>query len=150
MLKVDAIAVTRLLAMPFVLAMGLLPVILGEGQLLLLLIGGSYAGRVMLFRMSRPLDDAFNMEVLDARERATNTGIELAVGGAVAAVAILIGSRLMDAGDFTTPFLLMAGFSLVSTLLYWRLFRPLERSEIARRAATEAASEPVADSVSAS
>ena len=30
--------------------------------------------------MSMPLDDAFNMEVLEARERATSTGLEIAVG----------------------------------------------------------------------
>ncbi len=135
MLKVDAIAMTRLLALPFVMGMGLLPIVLGQGQLLLLLVGGSYVGRVMIFRMSRPLDDAFNMEVLDARERATNTGIEMAVGGALSAVAIFAGSRLMDAGDFTTPFMIMAVCYLVSTLIYWRVFRPLEISELAAREA---------------
>jgi hypothetical protein len=137
MLKVDAIAVTRIAALPFVLGMGLLPLMFDEGALLLVLVGASYVGRITVFRMSNPLDDAFNMEVLDARERATNTGIEIAVGSAVAAVAILVGSRLMDSGDFATPFLIMATGYLVSTMIYWRAFRPLELSESSRRATEE-------------
>jgi len=118
---------TRLVAIPFVLGMALWPQVVGEGQLLVLLVGFSYVGRLAWFRMSSPLDDAFNMDVLDARERATNTGIEIAVGGGVSAVAIFAGSRLLDSGDYTTPFLIMAGAYVVSTAIYWRVFRPLDR-----------------------
>ena len=129
MLKVDAITLTRLMAIPFVLALGLLPLLLDEGALLLLLVGASHIGRVTIFRVSAPLDDAFNMEVLDARERATSTGLEIGVGGAVSAVAILVGSRLMDSGDFTTPFIILAVAYLASTLIYRRVFRPVELAE---------------------
>jgi MFS family permease len=135
MLKVDAIVITRLLALPFVFAMGVLPVVMGEGQLLLLLVGASYVGRITMFRMSSPLDDAFNMDVLDARERATNTGFEIAAGGALSALAVFIGSRLLDSGDFTTPFLIMGVCFAISTLIYWRAFRPLELSELRAQAA---------------
>jgi hypothetical protein len=90
-------------------------------------VGASYVGRISWFRMSSPLDDAFNMDVLDARERATNTGIEIAVGSGVSAIAIFAGSRLIDGGDFTTPFLIMADAYVVSTAIYWRVFRPLDR-----------------------
>jgi MFS family permease len=135
MLKVDAIAMTRLLALPFVLGMALLPLALDEGVFLLLLFGAAHMGRVMTFRLSGPLDDAFNMEVLDARERATGTGIEIAAGGAVSAVAILIGSQLMDSGDYATPFLILGACYLVSTLIYWRVFRPVEVSEERARSA---------------
>jgi len=137
MLKVDAIALTRMLALPFVFGMGLLPLLLGEGGLLVWLVGASYAGRVMVFRMSGPLDDAFNMEVLDARERATSTGIEIAVGGAVTAVAIFAGSRLLDGGDYTTPFLIVGACYAISTAIYWRAFRPLELSELSKQRAED-------------
>ncbi len=129
MLKVDAIALMRILALPFILGMAALPLILGEGALLILLVGASHVGRIAIFRMSRPLDDAFNMEVLEPRERATSTGIEIAVGGAVSAFAVFVGSRLLASGDFATPFVIMAGAYLVSTIIYWRMFRPLEVSE---------------------
>ena len=39
MLKVDAIALMRVLSLPFILAMGLLPLALGEGALLIVLAG---------------------------------------------------------------------------------------------------------------
>ncbi len=139
MLKVDAIVATRLLAVPFVIGMGVLPLWMGEGQLVILLVGASYVGRTTIFRMSGPLDDAFNMEVLDARERATNTGIEIAVGGAMSAIAIWIGSRLLDSGDFTTPFLIMAGCYVISTMIYRDAFRSLEISEERARADAAAA-----------
>ncbi|MAF53154.1 MAG: hypothetical protein CL694_09115 [Chloroflexi bacterium] len=126
MLKVDAIAATRMMAVPFILAMGLLPVAFGEGSILLVLMGIAHVGRTGAFRMSFPLDDAFNMSVLEPRERATSTGIEIAVGSAVSAVAIFVSSRIMDTGDFATPFMVMAAAYLVSTMIYWKVFRPIE------------------------
>ena len=130
MLKVDAIAVTRVLSLPFILGLAFVPSLLNPSTQLVLLAGLLHMGRVTILRMSRPLDDAFNMEVLDARKRATNTGIELAAGAAVSGVAVLVGSRLMDSGDFTTPFLMLAFGYLVSTVIYWRVFRPLETSGV--------------------
>ena len=105
--KVDAIALTRVLSLPFILGMGLIPLVLGDGGMLLALMGLAYLGRTAIFRMSFPLDDAFNMSVLEPRERATGTGIEIAVGSAVSAIAIFVSSRIMDSGDFATPFLIM-------------------------------------------
>ena len=126
MLKVDAIVLTRLLSIPFVLAMGLLPFLFNEGMLLLVLSGAAYVGRVCIFRLTSPLDNAFNMGVLDAKERATNTGLEMAVGGGVSAIAIYFGSRMLDGGDFTTPFFIMASGIAISSIIYWKVFRPLD------------------------
>lgn len=84
--------------------------------------------------MTSPLDDALNMEAPDAKERATNTGLEMAAGGAMSAIAIFIGSRLMNSGDFTTPFFIMAAGAALSTVLYWFLFRPLEISQLSSEA----------------
>ena len=130
MLRVDAIALTRLAAIPFILGIGLMPLIFDEGGVLLLLVAMSYVGRVGFLRMASPLDDSFNMDVLDAKERATNTGLDIAVGSGLSAIAILIGSRLLDSGDFTTPFLIMAVASVISTAIYWQVFRRLEISEL--------------------
>ncbi|MBI4219050.1 MAG: MFS transporter, partial [Chloroflexi bacterium] len=119
MLKVDAIAITRLIALPFVLGIGLAPVLFGEGSVLLLVMAAAYVGRVAIFRMGFPLDEAFNMEVLSKKERATATGLEIAVGAALSAPAIAFSSRLMDSGDFTTPFVIAAAAYLASTVIYW-------------------------------
>ena len=125
-LKVDAIALTRMLSLPFILGMGLLPLMFSEGSLLILLVGVSYFGRISIFRMSSPLDDAFNMEILEAKERATSTGFEIAARGAVSAVAIMIGSRLLGSGDYATPFMIMAIAFLISTIIYWKAFHKVE------------------------
>ncbi len=90
-------------------------------------------GKDTIFRTSAPLDDASDMDVLDARERATSTGLGITVGGALSAAAMHIGSRLMATGDFTTAFLINVACYLVSTVTYWRVFRPLEISELAAR-----------------
>jgi MFS family permease len=135
MLKVDAIVLTRILSLPFVLAMGLVPLVLGEGSVLLLAMGAFYVGRVSIARVAGPLDDAFNMEVLDPRERATNTGFEIAAGGAMSAIAIVIASRMIDSGDFTTPFMIMETALLISAVLYWQMFRPIEGASALERAA---------------
>ena len=106
---------------------------LGDGTfLLLMLVSMSYVGRNTLFGVSYPMDEAFNMEVLDPRERASGTGIEIAAGGAVSALAIVVGSRLVDSGDYTSPFLIMAVCIALSTLIYWQVFRPVEAAAVAR------------------
>jgi len=38
---------------------------------------------------------------------------------------------LMDAGDFRTPFILMAGCYLVANLLFWKFFAGWEQDKIA-------------------
>ena len=146
MLKVDAIALTRMLSLPFVLALGFIPLFMSEGAFLVALVGLSHFGRSTIFRMTMPLDDAFNMEVLEPRERATSTGIEIATGAAISAGAIYVGSRLMASGDFMLPFMIMAAGYLVSTVIYWKVFRPLESS---LRAADEPGVEPLVERVTA-
>ncbi|MBI4306122.1 MAG: MFS transporter [Chloroflexi bacterium] len=142
MLKVDAIAVTRLIALPFVLGIGLVPLIFPEGSVLILLMAASYVGRVAIFRMGFPLDEAFNMEVLDPKERATATGLEIALGAALSAPAIVLSSRLMDSGDFTTPFVIAAAAYLASTAIYWIAFRRLEM-RVGRERTAQVLAQPV-------
>ena len=127
MAKVDGVVLTRFLSLPFLVAMAAFPMFLGDGTFLLLaLVSMAYVGRNTLFGVSYPMDEAFNMEVLDPRERASGTGIEIAAGGAVSALAIIVGSRLVDSGDYTSPFLIMAVCVALSTLIYWQVFRPVE------------------------
>jgi len=44
------------------------------------------------------------------------------VASALSGLASYIGAQLMNAGDFRTPFFLMAGCMLAANLLFWRLF----------------------------
>ena len=63
--------------------------------------------------------------------------------GIETAIAIVIGSRLIDSGDFATPFLIMAAFYLTSTLIYWRFFRPIELDSQGEDATPETDTAPV-------
>ena len=136
MSKVEGATLARFLSLPFLVAMGALPLFLGDGTFLLLfLVGFAYVGRNTIFGISYPMDEAFNMEVLDPRERASGTGLEIAAGGAMSAIAIVVGSALVDSGDYTSPFLIMAGCIALSTLIYWQVFRPVERAGARARAA---------------
>jgi MFS family permease len=107
MLKVDGdlhnsgvVAPLRPCKLPFVLAIGLMPLAIGERSVLLFVVGASYVGRIAVGGVADPLDSAFNMEVLNAKEHATNTGLEIAAGGIMAAIAIVIGSRLIGLRRF--------------------------------------------------
>ena len=142
MSKVGGVAMARFLSLPFLVALGALPMFLGDGTtLLLVLVSMSYVGRNTLFGVSYPMDEAFNMEVLDPRERASGTGIEIAAGGAVSALAIIVGSRLVDSGDYTSPFLIMAVCIALSTLIYWQVFRPVEAAAVLPSTSDSSASE---------
>ena len=142
MSKVGGVAMARFLSLPFLVALGALPMFVGDGTtLLLVLVSMSYVGRNTLFGVSYPMDEAFNMEVLDPRERASGTGIEIAAGGAVSALAIIVGSRLVDSGDYTSPFLIMAVCIALSTLIYWQVFRPVEAAAVLPSTSDSSASE---------
>ena len=49
MLKVDAIVPTLAVSLSFILAMGLLPLVMGESSILMLVIGASYVGSITMF-----------------------------------------------------------------------------------------------------
>ena len=87
--------------------------------------------------MWRPHLGALTRRCWSPRELAIGTALEMAVAGAVTAVATVFGSHIKDAGDFTTPFIIMAAAYLASTLVYWRVFRPLELSEIEQKRASD-------------
>ena len=57
----------------------------------------------------------------------------------MSAGAVWVGARLMDMGDYTTPFIIMATFYLVATLIYWRRLpsaRTIGREGVRRAAGT--------------
>lgn len=126
--KVRSIFYTRLLSVPFILVMGFAPNAGSElGALSVLSVAGlAYVARSMFMNMSNPAYSALNMEALDPRERATFIGISAAASGLLTGLGGLMGSRLMSAGDFQTPFLVMGALYLLSTLLYWVFFRNFE------------------------
>jgi hypothetical protein len=132
--KVRSVATFRFTSIPFILGIGLAPILASQTQLstigfvnaALLIAAVSYMLRSVLMNMTSPLYDAFTMEMLDPGERATATGIVAMDNSILNAVGVFIGASLMGSGDFLTPFLAMAGFYSVSTLLFYAFFRRTE------------------------
>ncbi len=124
--KINSVVATRMLSIPFIL---LLAFSADAGNLLgsvLSVAGFAYVMRITLMNMAGPVRSAFGMEILAPSERGTQVGLEHAFSGVVTGGAALLGARLMDAGDFQSPFFFMAGAYLISTLLFWRFFRGKE------------------------
>jgi MFS family permease len=126
MTKVQAIVGTRLLAVPFILLIGLSPS-LATFSTVLTLAGLAYVVRIVLTNAAAPVAEAFSMEILDPGERGTMVGLRSAASQTLSGLGAFIGSRLMSAGDYVTPFVVMASLYAVSAVLFWLWFRPVER-----------------------
>jgi MFS family permease len=127
MTKVQAIVGTRLLAVPFILVIGLAPS-LATVSTVLTLAGFAYVGRIVLANAAGPIAEAFAMEILDPGERATMVGLRSTAAQTLSGVGAFIGSRLMSAGDYVTPFAIMATMYAMAAIAFWVWFRPLERA----------------------
>jgi predicted MFS family arabinose efflux permease len=135
MTKVQAVVGTRLLAVPFILLIGLSPS-LATVTTVLTLAGAAYVVRIVLANAAGPIAEAFSMEILDPGERGTMVGLRSTAGQTLSGIGAFTGSRLMAGGDYVTPFVAMAALYTLSAILFWVWFRPLERA--AERAAPAA------------
>jgi len=125
--KVKSITFTRLLSVPFILLIAFSPDVGTAFGSVLTVAGLAYIARITLMNMASPVRSAFGMEILDPAERGTQVGIQLALSSALAGAASYFGARLMDAGDFRTPFFIMAGCYLAATALFWQFFAGREK-----------------------
>lgn len=134
--KVNSVVVTRTLSIPFILLFAFIPNLGFEALSVLSLAGFAYIGRITLMNMAGPVRSAFAMEILHAGERGTQVGIEQALFAGASGMTSYIGAQMMNAGDFQTPFLLMAVSYTFASVLFWRFFG---------RRAIEPAVQPAAD-----
>ena len=139
MTKVQAIVGTRLLAVPFILLIGLSPS-LATVTTVLTLAGVAYVVRIVLANAAGPIAEAFSMEILDPSERGTMVGLRSTAQQTLSGLGAFAGSRLMAGGDYVTPFLLMASLYAGSAILFWVWFRPMERATLATPAVAVAGS----------
>lgn len=124
--KVNAVIITRLASIPFILLMAFAPDV-GSVGWAVAVAGLAYVGRVVLMNMASPVRSAFGMEILDPAERGTQTGLQQALTAALSGGASYVGAQWMNAGDFRTPFVVMAICYLVGTLLFWQFFGGREK-----------------------
>jgi hypothetical protein len=121
--RVNAVTLTRLLSVPFILMLGF-AANMGETLAPTLSVAGlAFVARAVFMNMSFPIENAFEMELLDRQERATYVGVESTIASTLRALAGLLGASLMAGGDFQTPFVIMAALTLGSTVLYYLFFR---------------------------
>ncbi len=120
--KVGAIFATRTLAVPFILMLGYAASVstLGAAGLIASI---AYVARITLHNMSSPISDAFTMELLLPAERATYIGLRSFTFQLLSGAASLLGSLVMNGGNYVAPFLMMAVFYLSSNLLFLRFFK---------------------------
>jgi MFS family permease len=124
--KVNAVALTRLASIPFILMIALSADIGSAFGSVLTIAGLAYVARITLMNMASPVRSAFSMEILDPGERGTQVGIQQALVAGLSGLASFYGARMMGSGDFRTPFFLMAAFYFVSTLMFWQFFNGRE------------------------
>jgi len=121
------VLLTRAASIPFILLMGF-SLELGSGPVSVLSIASlAYIARITLMNMASPVRSAFAMEILDPGERGTQVGLEQALWSGLSGVAGYLGARMMEAGDFTSPFILMGGLYLLAAIVFWRFFSGQER-----------------------
>ncbi|MFW9853853.1 MAG: MFS transporter [Candidatus Thorarchaeota archaeon] len=113
--KVQVIVGTRLLSLPFLL---LLPFAPG-----LLVAAGFYLLRGFFMNATTPTESALAMEVVNDSERVTMEALRVAGMNIFTAVGFLLGSYMMDIGDFYSPFILATVFYLAAVLVFWAYFR---------------------------
>ena len=119
--KTRAIWMSRFSAVPFILLIGFAPD-LATPATVVSLAGAAFVLRTALFNMSGPIYEAYTMERLHPTERATFTGIDAMFWSGSAALGGYVGARMMNGGDFRTPFIVMAVLYLLSTWLFLRWF----------------------------
>jgi MFS family permease len=125
--KVPAIVLSRLASVPFILVIAFAQDIGPYLAPALSIAGVAYVLRVGLMNVAAPVASAFSMELLDETERGTATGLQMTNSGIAGALGSYLGSLLMAAGDYHTPFGAMAALYLVSTGLFWVFFRREEK-----------------------
>jgi MFS family permease len=122
--RFNAIFWSRTLSIPFILLMSFSPHLAHEGiGAAVTLAGLAYILRSVLNNLASPIFEAFSMEVLDPQERATYTGLAMAVGAAVTSGGGYIGALLMGRGDFQTGFVIWTVCYALASLVFWVLFR---------------------------
>jgi MFS family permease len=120
--KVRAIVTMQIISVPFIFLLGYADQ-LGElaGSVMLVAVL-AYAARITTMDVTGPIREAFGMEILDPSERGTQVGIQRALSGLFYGVAAYFGGLMMNAGNYQSPFLIMAGIYIVSIALFWYFF----------------------------
>jgi MFS family permease len=120
--KVRAIVLTQLVSVPFIVLLGYVAELSDVVGSFVVVAVIAYVARITTMDVSGPIREAFGMELLDPSERGTQVGIQRALAAGLFGLAGFFGGQMMDAGDFRTPFFIMAALNLCSVTLFWMFF----------------------------
>ncbi|MFO7836979.1 MAG: MFS transporter [Candidatus Thorarchaeota archaeon] len=116
--KVKAVILTEALSIPFLLMLGWAPI---------LYIGViAYVSRTVLMNMAGPVSNAFFMEGLTKKERATAVGVTRTGDSFVRGVAAIIGGWLLAKGLYRIPYVLVSVLYMLGVILFYNFFRGKE------------------------
>jgi MFS family permease len=120
--KVRAIVMTQMLSIPFILLLGYVAELGDVAGSFIAVAVIAYVARITTMDVSGPIREAFGMELLDPLERGTQVGIQRAMAAGLYGLAGFFGGQIMNAGDYRTPFLIMAALNVCSIALFWTFF----------------------------
>ena len=107
-------------AVRLVQALLLIPLALASN---FLMAGAIYLVRMVVARIGMPLRQSYVLAMADPGERAAVGALSNVPSQAATAVAPLAAGYIFDEVSLSLPFILGGGLQLVSSLMYWRLFR---------------------------
>jgi predicted MFS family arabinose efflux permease len=121
-----AVIIARLLSAPFLLLMGVTPV--------LVMAAAFFAIRTFMVYMSDPLHTDFSMRIVPPEIRATANSLTFLSWNVTLAVGGWIGGRLIVQSGYDLPFMLGSAITVVAAGVYWLAFRDYQSYGQARAA----------------
>lgn len=120
--KVRAVVTMQALSVPFIFLLGYADKLGDFAGSVIMIAVIAYVARITTMDVTGPIREAFGMEILDPSERGTQVGIQRALSGIFYGIAAYFGGQMMNAGNYRSPFIIMAGFYIVSIALFWYFF----------------------------
>ena len=121
--KVNAIVVTRLIGIPFMVLLPLAPLVPLPLLTPVVLGGLFYLIRAFSHNATAPTEDALAMEVVDDSERTTMEALREAGASFFSAIGFFVGGYMMSVNDFVSPCILASSLYLFAVTIFWLYFR---------------------------
>jgi MFS family permease len=116
--KVNTITAARLLSVPFLIGMALVP--------MLAPVALFYLMRRASMSVGFPVRALFRMEVVEEQERGTTTGIVHAMADIPIVISSWMAGGMMARGDWLTPYSWASVLLVASAAIFFFYFRPME------------------------
>jgi len=116
---IKTVIITQIISIPFLYILGFtyfFPAVLS-----------AFLIRNALMNMSGPLSSNFAMEVVSPEDRPITSGLLSVAWLATWGLTANIGGMLIEKYGYQIPFACTIFFYIISSLLYWKLLRPIEK-----------------------